>query len=93
MDADGGNARQLTFDDDHADWFPHPSPDGRWCALLSYAADVTGHPPGQDVWLRLLDLRDGTVTTVAELFGGQGTMNVPSWSPDGSAFAFVSYER
>ena len=25
------------------------------------------------------------------LFGGQGTMNVPNWSPDSTRFAFVSY--
>jgi TolB protein len=26
------------------------------------------------------------------LFGGQGTINVPSWSPDGKQIAFVSYQ-
>ena len=29
---------------------------------------------------------------LAKLFGGQGTINVPSWSPDGSQVAFVSYQ-
>jgi Tol biopolymer transport system component len=24
--------------------------------------------------------------------GGQGTMNVPNWSPDGRAFAYMRYE-
>ena len=28
---------------------------------------------------------------LAKLFGGQGTINVPSWSPDGRSLAFVSY--
>lgn len=92
MDPDGSNQRQLSFDDAYADWFPHPCPDGRWCSILSYGADVTGHPPGKDVCLRLLELSTGATHTVAELFGGQGTMNVPSWAPDSSAFAFVSYE-
>jgi len=92
MDADGAHPRQLTFDEEYADWFPHPSPDGRWCSLLSYDADVVGHPPGKQVRLRLLDLRDGSVREVAELLGGQGTMNVPSWAPDSSAFAYVRYE-
>jgi TolB protein len=32
------------------------------------------------------------VTILARLFGGQGTINVPSWSPDSAQLAFVSYE-
>lgn len=93
MNADGTDQRQLTDDDAFADWFPHPSPDGTSVVLLSYDATVTGHPGGQVVRLRLLDVGTGTVRTLCELFGGQGTMNVPSWAPDSSAFAFVSYLR
>ena len=93
MNADGSGQRQLTDDDAYADWFPHPSPDGRWLVLLSYDATVVGHPGGQVVRLRLIDLRSGAATTLCELFGGQGTMNVPSWAPDSSAFAFVSYRQ
>jgi len=37
-------------------------------------------------------LKDKKITVLAKLFGGQGTMNVPSWSPDGKQFAFVSYQ-
>jgi Tol biopolymer transport system component len=33
----------------------------------------------------------GEPRVVARLFGGQGTMNVPSWSPDSRRVAFVSY--
>jgi len=32
------------------------------------------------------------ITLVAKVFGGQGTINVPSWSPDSLKFAFVSYQ-
>jgi TolB protein len=90
MRADGSDAERVT-DDGWGNWFPHISPDGRWMAFLSYEADVHGHPADKDVQLRLLDLRDGGFSTLASLFGGQGTMNVPSWAPDSSHLAFVSY--
>ena len=64
--------------------------------FLSYGADVTGHPPNKDVQLRLMPLSvgkaEGKITVLATLFGGQGTINVPSWSPDSQKVAFVSYE-
>lgn len=91
MRSDGTEQTQLTFDDEFGDWFPHPAPDGRSLVFVSYASSVKGHPPNQPVALRLLSLVDGSVEVLTELFGGQGTLNVPSWSPDGSAFAFVSY--
>jgi TolB protein len=91
MRPDGAAQEQVTFDEAHADWFPHPSPDGRWLVWLSYAADVQGHPPNKDVTLRIMPLAGGTPRVLATLFGGQGTINVPSWSPDSRAFAFVSY--
>jgi Tol biopolymer transport system component len=90
MDADGGNEEQLTFDD-YNDWFPHPSPDGRWIAFLSYEPDVDGHPPNKDVMLRIMPTAGGEIQVMAKLFGGQGTFNVPSWSPDSQELAFVSY--
>lgn len=93
MNADGSEQRQLTDDEAFADWFPHPSPDGSSVVLLSYDATVTGHPGGQRVRLRMLDLATGAVRTLCEVFGGQGTMNVQSWAPDSSAFAFVSYRQ
>lgn len=93
MNADGSEQRQLTDDEAFADWFPHPSPDGRCVVLLSYDATVAGHPGGQLVKLRMLDLATGTVRTLCELYGGQGTINVPSWAPNSSAFAFVSYRK
>ena len=39
----------------------------------------------------LMDAAGGPVQTVVRLFGGQGTINVNSWSPDSKKFAFVSY--
>jgi TolB protein len=59
--------------------------------FLTYGADVTGHPENKDVMLRLMSLTDKKITVLAKLFGGQGTINVPSWSPDSKRVAFVSY--
>lgn len=73
-----------------ADWFAHPSPDGRHLAYIAFEASVKGHPPNKDVQLRLMPV-GGKSKRLATLFGGQGTMNVPSWSPDSKRFAFVSY--
>jgi Tol biopolymer transport system component len=53
---------------------------------------VTGHPPNKDVTLRLMSRQDGKISVLAKLFGGQGTINVPSWAPDSKRLAFVSYE-
>ena len=91
MRPDGSEQTQLTFDAAYADWFAHPSPDGRALVFVSYDSGVKGHPPNQSVALRLLTLETGRVEVLCELFGGQGTINVPSWSPDGTEFAFVSY--
>jgi TolB protein len=90
MHADGSAQEEVTFDDSN-DWFPHFSPDGKWMVFLSYGSDVTGHPPNKNVQLRLMNMHDGKITTLVSLFGGQGTINVPSWAPDGKIFAFVSY--
>lgn len=92
MDTDGANPVQLTHDT-ASNWFPHPSPDGQWLAYIAYLKDQgQGHPFGQDVQLRLLNLQDGSVKNLTEVFyGGQGSFNVPSWSPDSKRVAFVSY--
>lgn len=91
MDADGSDRVALT-DDQYNDWFPHPSPDGRWIVFLSYGPDVEGHPANRDVMLRIMPA-DGSEEprVLTRLFGGQGTINVPSWAPDSERFAFVSY--
>jgi TolB protein len=92
MNADGGEPRQLT-DDGFNDWFPHLSPDGRQLVFLSYQPDMQAdkHPYYQHVYLRAMPADGGAPRVVAYLYGGQGTINVPSWSPDGRFVAFVSH--
>jgi TolB protein len=90
MKPDGSEQEQV-FSDDLNNWFPHISPDGQWMVFLTYQPDVTGHPENKDVMLRLMSLADRKITVLAKLFGGQGTINVPSWSPDSKKLAFVSY--
>lgn len=87
---DGSEPTRIT-DSPYGDWFPHPSPDGRHLLVLSYDGDVFDHPRDLDVRLRLMDMDGGNARVLFSLFGGQGTMNVPNWSPDGRAFAFVRY--
>lgn len=88
---DGTDLEQLTFDD-RVNWFPHVAPTGDVAVYLSYQPGTTGHPADLEVELRLVAVDAWTApTTIVELQGGQGTINVPSWAPDGSAFAFVDY--
>jgi TolB protein len=91
MKADGSEQEQVLSDETN-DWFPHISPDGKWMVFLSYDKSVSGHPGEKDVVLNLMAMDDKKVHVLAKLFGGQGTINVPSWSPDSKKLAFVSYE-
>ena len=93
MNPDGSGQEQVTSDEDYADWFPHPSPDGKWIVFLSFDKSVKGHPADKSVVLRLMPMAGGKPKVIATLFGGQGTMNVPSWSPDSTQVAFVSYRH
>ena len=90
MRVDGSEQTQVTFGAEN-DWFPHFSPDGEKMVFLTYEPSVTGHPENKDVMLRMMTMKDGKIQVLGKLFGGQGTINVPSWSPDGKRFAFVSY--
>lgn len=92
MNTDGSGKERLTYDE-YNDWFPHISPDGKWIAFLSYNADVPSdaHPYYERVMVRLMPASGGSPRVVAYLYGGQGTLNVPSWSPDSQEIAIVSY--
>jgi len=92
MKADGSEQEQVITEESN-DWFPHISPDGQWMVFLAYEKGVTGHPGGKDVELRLMSMKDKSTKVLAKLFGGQGTINVPSWSPNSLKLAFVSYEQ
>lgn len=89
---DGSGVEQLTFDS-YVNWFPHLSPDGSLVAFLSYPPGTTGHPADKDVLLRLMSPDGGSQRTLASFLGGQGTINVNSWAPDGKRLAFVAYPR
>ncbi len=93
MNPDGTEQEQVTHDEAYADWFPHPSPDGKWIIFLSFEKSVKGHPANQNVVLRLMPMAGGKARIIATLFGGQGTINVPSWSPDSTRVALVSYRH
>lgn len=90
--ADGSGLEQLTFDS-YVNWFPHLSPDGKYVSVLSYPQGTTGHPADKDVLLRLMAPEGGPLRVLASFFGGQGTINVNSWSPDSRKLAYVAYPK
>jgi TolB protein len=92
MKPDGSEQEQVTPDDGFNNWFPHLSPDGGRMVFLTYEKGVEGHPANKEVTLRVMNLATRRITILTKLFGGQGTINVPSWSPDGRRLAFVSYQ-
>jgi len=91
MKPDGKHPEQVT-NDEWNNWFPHISPDGQWIAFISFPKDVApaDHPYYKRVYLRLMPIAGGTPKVIAYVYGGQGTINVPSWSPDSKMLAFVS---
>lgn len=96
MNSDGSDQKQMTFDEDYNSWFPHVSPDGKWVVYLAYnKSDLkpSEHLPDKNVVLRIISVDGGAPKTLLSLFGGQGTINVNSWSPDSRKIAFVSYEK
>lgn len=92
MLADGSNPEQLTFDE-NSNWFAHPSPDNKWIVYIAYTSDEKqAHLFGKQVKLRLMNLETKAIKDITPVFfGGQGTINVPSWSADSKKIAFVSY--
>ena len=91
MRPDGTGPEQVT-NDGFNNWFPHVSPDGRWIAFLTFGHEVApgDHPWYQRVYLRVMPAAGGPARVLAYVYGGQGTINVPSWSPDSRRVAFVS---
>lgn len=91
MKPDGSRQEQITFD--HLNnWFPHISPDGKWVVFITFGNDVDpgDHPFYKHVYLRMIPIDGGEPKVIAYLYGGQGTINVPSWSPDSRQIGFVS---
>lgn len=94
MKADGSEQTQMTFDENWNTWFPHISPDRKLVTMVCYKkGDVQPgeHVPHKFVELRMMNADGSNVQTLVKLFGGQGTINVNSWSPDSKKFAFVTY--
>jgi Tol biopolymer transport system component len=91
MDADGKNQVRLTSDA-YNDWFPHVSPDMKWILFISFPKDIdpSDHPFYKHCLLRIMPYEGGTPRVIGYLYGGQGTINVPSWSPDSRKIAFVT---
>jgi TolB protein len=94
MKPDGSEKEQLTFGEKN-NWFPHISPDGKWMVYITFPTTVApgDHPSYKRVTLNLMPLEGGASKVVAYLYGGQGTINVPSWSPDSKHIAFVSNSK
>jgi Tol biopolymer transport system component len=93
MEADGSNPTHMVKEESNC-WFPHVSPDGKWVIYIAYAkgdVDPGDHPANKNVELRLIPAEGGESRRIAKFFGGQGTINVNSWSPDNRTIAFVSY--
>jgi TolB protein len=94
MQPDGSNPEQVTFDE-YNDWFPHISPDGKWIVYIAFPIDMDpwSHPFYRQCYIRLMPASGGVPKTIGYLYGGQGSMNTPGWSPDSQRIAFVSNSK
>jgi len=91
MKTDGSMQEQLTSGSLN-NWFPHVSPDGKWVVFISFPKEVDpgDHPFYKHVYLQIMPANGGTSKIIAYVYGGQGSMNTPSWSPDSHKIAFIS---
>jgi hypothetical protein len=92
MHPDGSNQEQVT-NDGFNNWFAHISPDGKWIVFISFLKEEVQpgiHPPYKHVYLRLMPFSGGPAKVIAYFYGGQGSINTPSWSPDSKRIAFIS---
>lgn len=92
MKPDGSDQEQVTSDDLN-NWFPHVSPDGKWIVFLSFLKEEVepgAHPAYKHVYIRLMPVGGGEPKVLAYFYGGQGSINTASWSPDSKRIAFVS---
>jgi hypothetical protein len=91
MKSDGSAQEQIT-NDDFNNWFPHVSPDGKSIVFITYGPEIpsSDHPFYKHVYLRRMPVDGGKPVVIAYVYGGQGSMNVNSWSPDSQSIAFVS---
>jgi TolB protein len=92
MKPDGSEQEQVT-NDDFNNWFAHISPDGKGMVFITFLKDEVApgmHPPYKHVYIRYLPITGGTPKVLAYFYGGQGSINTPSWSPDSKRIAFVS---
>ncbi len=95
---EGDAKAERVTSDELEDWFPHVSPDGKWIVFLSFPKGTENHNGKMaGVQLRLIPTPGKKATApkiqvLTTIFGGQGTINVNSWSPDSKKFAFVTYE-
>ncbi|HTV21731.1 MAG TPA: hypothetical protein VMG12_23740, partial [Polyangiaceae bacterium] len=94
MRPDGSEPEQITFDE-YNDWFPHISPDGKWLVYIAFPTDMDPwtHPFYRQCYIRLMPTSGGVPRTIAYIYGGQGSMNTPCWSPDSQRIAFVSNSK
>ena len=94
MKANGKEQTQMTFDEDMNSWFPHISPDNKkvvYIAYHDYEVAPDSHIADLNVQLRMIPATGGEPEVLVDFFGGQGSINVNSWSPDSRKFAYVSY--
>lgn len=94
MNRDGSGQRQMTFEEQN-NWFAHVSPDQKRVVNIAYSSkglDPEEHLPNMQVELWIMNYDGSERKKICSFFGGQGSINVNSWSPDSKELAFVKYE-